>query len=272
MFFFDCISSRSKYPESLSINANFDASLCAESVEAKSEPGGKSGEKVKSEPKPRGELNVKSEPKVKSEPHVKDSREVKVKPEPGAAPAQTRRRFRGTTENKALLAPPWSLRGASAAASDGQQKSAASTSTSTAGGSCYFVFLRNRDNTFDAYPLHTWFSFTQLLNYRHIHSLCIFSIVLPNELPMNVHVRVPYNLVFKPTSRHLSDEEAEAEFSRRHKARNLFTLMMRYREQEAAGSTEGAGEAAAPAPGTFSRSFPNYCSYTLALSQKCICR
>ena len=159
---------------------------CPESVEVKSEAGGKSGAKVKSEPKTRGELDesgaVKSEPKVKSESEVKERREAKVKPEPGAgasAQAPTRRRLRGTTENKALLTPPWSARGGSAAA-EVQQKSPASA----AGGSCYFVFLRNRDNTFDAFPLHAWFSFTQLLNYRHYTPFALLCIMFCNELPI----------------------------------------------------------------------------------------
>ena len=67
---------------------------------------------------------------------------------------------------------------------------------------------------------------------------------------LNVHEPYLYS-----KCRHLSDEEAEAEFSRRHKARNLFTLMMRYREQEASGSTEGNGDSSAAAQGTFIRSY-----------------
>lgn len=133
---------------------------------------------------------MKSEAKVKPEPEVKsEGKGAVVKSESGAAtsgssvPMQTRRRLRGTSENKALLAPAWSTRGSGIVAEDQQRKSAASSAAAAAaaaGGSCYFVFLRNRESFFDAYPLHAWFSFTQQLNYRHAsgsRQTCLFSIL-----------------------------------------------------------------------------------------------
>ncbi|VDM18584.1 unnamed protein product [Hydatigera taeniaeformis] len=56
----------------------------------------------------------------------------------------------------------------------------------------HFVFCQTKDGNFDAYPVHEWYKFSPEITYRY-----------------------------------LRDDEAEAEFSRRHKTMNLFNVMVK---------------------------------------------
>uniref|UniRef100_A0A5K3ES69 Transcription initiation factor IIF subunit alpha n=1 Tax=Mesocestoides corti TaxID=53468 RepID=A0A5K3ES69_MESCO len=68
----------------------------------------------------------------------------------------------------------------------------------------HFIFCQTKDGNFDAYPVHEWYKFNPEVNYRF-----------------------------------LRDEEAEAEYSRRHKTMNLFNVMVK-RKMGDESTEEGA--------------------------------
>ncbi|VDK36197.1 unnamed protein product [Taenia asiatica] len=74
----------------------------------------------------------------------------------------------------------------------------------------HFVFCQTKDGNFDAYPVHEWYKFSPEITYRY-----------------------------------LRDDEAEAEFSRRHKTMNLFNVMVKRKmADEAAEEAVGEGNEA----------------------------
>ncbi|KAL5108505.1 General transcription factor IIF subunit 1 [Taenia crassiceps] len=74
----------------------------------------------------------------------------------------------------------------------------------------HFVFCQTKDGNFDAYPVHEWYKFSPEITYRY-----------------------------------LRDDEAEAEFSRRHKTMNLFNVMVKRKmADEAAEEAVGEGSEA----------------------------
>ncbi|KAI8510098.1 General transcription factor IIF subunit 1 [Branchiostoma belcheri] len=74
--------------------------------------------------------------------------------------------------------------------------------------SSYFVFRQTGNKTFEACPVESWYNFTPQIKYRY-----------------------------------LNEEEAEAEFEKRHKVLNYFNIMMKKRlENKEEGETEGETE------------------------------